>query len=183
MAETSVQSPTEPQLPVAENTERGIRFSLLTVPVGIVMWVVLWRFGVIASFVSFAIGWLATFLYSKGAKSPVSKKAAPYVLAVILVGVALAFISGMASDAVDSYASQVHISPWHALITEDFWMNFTDNLLHNGELVSSYFDDMAWSFGFAILGCYSIVKSLFAPKPSAEAKNDEPSQEAVAPQK
>lgn len=160
--QTTKKSTTKAQtVPTEENMKRGILFALLSIPVGIALWVGLWTFGFMAALVSFAIAWLAIFLYGLGAKASVSRKAAPYILGIIVAGVILAFLSGMASDAASVYAQDTEMSTWDAVFTADYWVFFADNLFYNGALWSSYFLDIVIAVVFGVLGCFSIVKDLF----------------------
>lgn len=154
------------------NVKLGLLLSLIVIPVGIALWVLIWSFGFMASFVSFAIAWLAIYLYTLGAKSEVTRRTAPYILGVIVSGIILAFLGGMASDAVGFYVEDTDMSQWSAILSADYWMFFVDNLLHNGELWSSYFMDILIALGFGLLGCYGVIKDLFIPKVSStvEAK-------------
>lgn len=167
MVKVSKVKTTEVQpLPINEYVGRGILLSLFAIPAGMVLWVVLWRFNFIASFVSFAIAWLTIRLYMIGAKTHITKDVAPYVLGVVILGVVLAFLSGMVSDAADFYIKDTAMNQWGAIVTTDFWAYFTDNILHNGDLWSSYVMDIAIAIAFAFLGCSSIIKDLFRPKKS-----------------
>jgi hypothetical protein len=152
--------------PVVDNDEinrKGLSLALLSIPVGIVLWVILWNFGFIASIVSFAIAWLAVYLYKLGAKKEVGRRAAPYLLAIVLVGIILAFLSGVALDALKFYVEGTDLSELDALFTADYWSFFFANILTNGELWSSYAVDIIVSIAFGILGCFSIFRSLFSP--------------------
>lgn len=149
--------------PVHENMKQGLLLSLLVIPIGVVLWVALWRFGYIASIVSLAMAWLAVYLYGVGAKAPASRRAAPYLLAIIVVGVLLAFVAGIASDATDFYVKDTSMSQWDALFIADYWAYLADNLFNNGELISSYLGDLVISIVFALIGCFSTVKELFTP--------------------
>lgn len=154
---------------VRGSVKQGLLLSLLVIPIGIFLWVVLWSFGFMASFVSFAIAWLAIYLYTLGAKKEVTRRAAPYILTVIVAGIVLAFLGGMASDAVLFYVDGTDMSQWSAILSVDYWMFFVENLLSNGELWSSYFVDILIALAFGLLGCFSIVKDLFIPPAQAVA--------------
>jgi hypothetical protein len=158
---------------LAENDEinrKGLMLAILAIPVGIVLWVILWNFGFIASIVSFAIAWLAVYLYKLGAKKEVGRRAAPYLLAIVLLGIVLAFLSGVALDALKFYVEGTDLSELDALFTADYWSFFFANILTNGELWSSYAVDIIISIVFGVLGCFSIVKSLFSTNKSGIAK-------------
>jgi hypothetical protein len=158
---------TEPNTTLAakepnEVNRKGLLLALLAIPIGIVLWVILWNFGFIASIVSFAIAWLAVYFYKLGSKQNVSRKAAPYLLAIVLVGVALAFLSGIALDALRAYIQDTDLSDLDALFMADYWAFFFENLFTNGELWSIYAVDLVISVAFGILGCFGIIKSLFS---------------------
>lgn len=46
---------------------RGLLFSLVVIPLGIIAWLILWNFGFIASVVAWGIAFLASWLYRRGA--------------------------------------------------------------------------------------------------------------------
>jgi len=142
----------------------GLLLATLSIPVGIVLWVLLWNFGFMASFVAFAIAWLAVFLYNLGAKKDVSKRSAPYLLAIILVGIILSFLGGMALDAVRFYVEGTDLSLLQAIVTADFWSFYAGNIFSNAELWSSYTVDIIIALAFGVLGCFGIVKYMFMPE-------------------
>jgi hypothetical protein len=150
---------------------KGLLLAILAIPVGIVLWVILWNFGFIASLVSFAIAWLAVYLYKLGSKHDVSRRAAPYLLTIILVGVVLAFLSGIALDALKAYIQDTDLSELDALFSADYWSFFFENIFTNGELWSTYAVNLVISLVFGILGCFSIIKSLFSSAKSDVAKD------------
>lgn len=145
----------------------GLLLASLSIPVGIVLWVILWNYGFMASFVAFAIAWLAVYLYKLGAKKDVSKQSAPYLLAIILVGIVLSFLGGMALDAVRFYVEGTDQSLLQAIVTADFWAFFAGNIFGNAELWSSYAVDIIIALAFGVLGCFSIVKYMFVPDKTA----------------
>lgn len=155
---------TESTLNGGNHARTGLLLALLSIPTGIVLWIILWNFGFMASFVSFVIAWLAVYLYTLGSKKEVSKRTAPYLLAIILVGIVLSFIGGMALDAVKFYVEGSDVGLMQAILTTDFWLFFADNLFSNGELWSSYVVDIIIALVFGVLGCFGIVKYLFIPE-------------------
>ena len=78
---------------------RGLALALLAIPAGVTAWVLLWQFGFIASVVAWGIAAGAAWLYRIGASQDVTKAAAPYIITIILLGVILAFLGGIVSDA------------------------------------------------------------------------------------
>lgn len=87
----------EPPAP-PENVGRGLLFSLGGVIAGIVLTVLVWQLGFLASITSFALAWLAVFLYTKGSGGGLRRGVIP-LLALVLVGVLAAFLACIAWDA------------------------------------------------------------------------------------
>lgn len=150
----------QPETSKDENVVRGVLLSLLAVVAGIVAWVALWQFGFIASIVAFLIAWLAVKLYTYGAGG-ISRRTAPIVLVVILVGIILAFLAGIVSDALQVYIEGSSLSRLGTLFSGDFWAFYFDNIFNNSELWNQYLPDILVSLVFGVLGAFSIVKSLF----------------------
>lgn len=155
---------------VEENVTRGWMLSLLAIPAGIALWVLIWSFGFMASFVAFAIAWLAVYLYVYGAKAPVSRRSAPVLIGVIVVGVVLAFLAGMAVDAALAFVEGTDVGQWAALTMGEFWEFYFINLSSNGEMWAAYGVDIAIAVVFGVLGCYSIVAELLKPEQPAAVK-------------
>ena len=150
---------------------KGLAYALLSIPVGMILWVIIWQMGFIASISSFAIAWLAIYLYRVGARSSVTRKVLPYLIAIIVVGVVLSFIAGMASDAVDFYNNKNSLSGMGTIFSGDFWSFFFDNLFNNPDLWASYTSDIIMSVVFAAIGLYGIVRDLFMVKKPAAVKS------------
>ena len=144
---------------------KGFALALLIIPATIVLWVVIWRMGVIASIVSFATAIGAVWLYKFGSGGTIAKPAVFALLGVIIVAVVLAFLAGMASDAYDAYAE---VYGGGSLMSADFW-SFYFSMLGTGEVWSEYGQDILWALGFAVLGAGWTVKDLFIP-PQVEKK-------------
>lgn len=138
---------------------RGITLSLLVVPFGVVAWVVLWQFGFIASVVAWGIAAGAVWLYKLGAAQNVTKAVAPYIMAIILLGVVLAFLGGMVSDAWAAYTSK-EIGGTGGFFSADF-MSFVTANLTNGELWQSYAVDILISLAFTALGAGGVIYNLY----------------------
>ena len=91
----------QPAPPVAlppENVMRGVLFSLIALPVGVILFVIIWNLGYVASIVGFAIAFAAYFLYKKGSGGRISIRGALLVGAVTLVTLAIAFIIAETMD-------------------------------------------------------------------------------------
>jgi hypothetical protein len=168
MAKQAQETSNISQVATKEARTRGLLFSLLAIPAGIILWVIAWKLGFIASIVAFIISYLAVWLYKYGSRSnTIGKDAAPWLVAIIIGGVMLAFISGMASDAIAYYVEQMHVSETQSLFSGDFWSLFFANLFGNGELWAAYTTDIFISVGFGALGSYAVIREMLA-KPQPE---------------
>ncbi|HEV2403355.1 MAG TPA: hypothetical protein VGS08_04090 [Candidatus Saccharimonadales bacterium] len=160
---------------VATPNERrkGLLLSLLAIPAGIVGWDILWRYGFIASIVSWGIAYLALKLYRKGSGSNPDKDAAQFLIGIVTIGVVLSLLSGIIMDAQLWYSGQYHVSTFQAYTSTDFWSTVLNNLTTNGALWGSYVSSIVISVIFAALGCYRIIRYLFTLKytPATTAKN------------
>lgn len=152
-----------------ENIPKGVLLSLLAVVAGIIAWVALWRFGFIASIVAFLIAWLAVKLYTIGAGG-ISRRTAPIVITVIVVGIVLAFLAGMASDAATFFAEDKGMSELDAVMSRDFWSFYFESIFTNSDLWSDYFVDLLISLAFGALGAYGTIRSLFVSDDKQEEK-------------
>ena len=81
-----------------ENRVRGFLLSLIVLPLGIILFVIIWNLGYVASIVGFAIAFGAFFLYKKGSGGRISIPGALIVSAVSLGTLAIAFIVAETSD-------------------------------------------------------------------------------------
>lgn len=140
------------------NIKKGILYSLLVIPVGIAAWLFLWQYGFIASVVAWGIAWGAVWLYNWGSGREVTKDAAPYIIAVILLGVVLAFLSGMVSDIWGAYTTE--LGGKEGFFSEDFLATVWSNLIW-WDFLSSYMIDLLISIAFAVLGAGGIIYSLY----------------------
>jgi hypothetical protein len=138
---------------------KGLALASLSILVAIVGWIVLWKIGVIAAVVPFVSAWLAVWLYQKGSGSRDLKPVAVPLLIIIVVGVLLAFLSGMMLDAWAAYTEFEQ----NAVFGADFF-NFFFVVLSSGEVWQGYIQDILFTLLFAALGAGGIIKSLFVPE-------------------
>jgi hypothetical protein len=171
--EVALTTKTTIQKPISKSQRRkGILVASLAIPVGIIAWDILWNFGFIASVISYGIAWAAIKLYTKSTSARPDKEVAKILLGIIVLGVVLSFLSGMAMDAQLSYSDQMHISAIQAFTRGDFWIFYLTNLGY-GDIWSQYVGDIIVSLVFAALGSYGIVKDLFIQNTSsAEATKE-----------
>lgn len=98
---------TDPNQPAPiEKVGVGLALSGVGVLAGIVLTVVIWQFGFIASITSFAMAWACVWLYTRGAGAP-PKRGVPGLIAIILGGAVLSMICAIGSDAV-AYSMTVY---------------------------------------------------------------------------
>ena len=141
--------------------QRGVLFALAAPIIGVVLWVILWRMGFIASLVSFAIVYLTVWLYKKGAGVDIlSRKAAIVSLIIAIVGVILAFLAGVVSDGTSFYKQDAQMSEWALLQEGQFWSLMGESFKYLS-FWSAYKMDILISLAFAALGMYSTIKDLF----------------------
>ena len=165
MSTSSITVPTPPSHP--DNSRNGILLALLIIPIGVVLWDVLWGFGFIASVVSFVISAGAVRLFRLGAGAEPARKSALWLLGIIATTVILSFLSGVLLDAAKYYAAEYNVGTVQAFGMPDFW-NFAAANLTNSALWGGYITDIAISIAFAALGAYSIGKRLLTTNVPAE---------------
>lgn len=147
------------QAPVPTPTERAIRgvlLSLLVIPTGATVWVILWNMGFIASLASFAIAWGAVQLYRIGSGSRVTRATFWALLGVIVAAVAIAFFAGLANDLI----STMHLTWTQAVTGSAFWPVYWDNIFTNPDMWASYAGDIAMTLVFTALGCFGTIRRL-----------------------
>ncbi|MFS0703451.1 hypothetical protein AB6N23_02905 [Cellulomonas sp. 179-A 9B4 NHS] len=154
-----------PAAPVRENLSRGTLAALITVPVGVAAWVILWGLGFIASLVGALVAFLALRLYVWGA-GRISRPGAVVVLATTVVTLGLAFFAGIVYDAVLAFSDGSGFGAWATLTHPDFWPAFSEVL---PVALPDYLPDFAWALGFGALGSFAVLRSAFATASSEDA--------------
>jgi hypothetical protein len=140
--------------------------ALLIIPAGIIAWIILWQFGLIASIVALGIAIGALWLYRVGSGGRISRAGAVRVTVITVVALLLAFWAGLVSDALPFYANQRNIDYITALTSGDFWTLFNHAVANN-------FGDVAVQFVIALvfgaLGCFSVLRTAFVQTRAADA--------------
>lgn len=154
--------PAQPQpVPVdldgPERVGRGVLFSLGGIVAGIVATVVLWQLNFIAAFTSLLMAWACIWLYTKGAGRP-PRKGTFAVVAVIGLGVILALVSAIASDAV-VYVNQYFDRP---SLTD--YVDTITLVLTTAEVWREYATSIGMYVLFAALGTVGIIMQLARSK-------------------
>jgi hypothetical protein len=121
-----------------ENRIRGLLLSLIAVPVGVVLFVIIWNLGYVASIVGFVIAFGAFFLYKKGSGGRISIPGALIVAAVTLGTLAIAFIIAETSDLASvgvTWAEASRIPGFAGALLADVGMTALFGLIGSGAVV------------------------------------------------
>lgn len=155
-AAATIAAPAAPAAP-PERVALGLLASLLAVVGGVVLTVVIWRAGYIASITSFVIAIGAVYLYTAAAGSPPRKGLVPVVL-VIALGVVASFFAIVVSDLLDAYDLYATDAQALGIDKRQFVM---DNVFDT-ELLAEYGKDLGMFVLFAVLGIFSTLRRLWA---------------------
>ncbi len=148
---------TTPSLP-SENVPRGTLLALLIIPAGILAWVLLWQFGLVASSVAFGVAIGALWLYRFGSGGRISRTGAIRITIIVVVALLLSFLAGLVSDVVPLYASQRNIPVLSALTSSEFWTFFNHALANN---FGNFAVPLLLAVIFGALGCFSVLRTAF----------------------
>ena len=152
------QPTTQPEVP-EERVALGLMASLIAVVAGVVVTVVIWRAGYIASITSFVIAIGAVYLYTAAAGAPPRKGLVPVIL-VVALGVVASFFAVVVSDLMDAYDALGIEVQVPGLTKQEFVM---DNVF-NGDLLAEYGKDLAMFALFAVLGVFGTIRRLWAAR-------------------
>ena len=156
---------TTPSLP-SENIPRGTLMALLIIPAGIIAWVILWQFGLVASIVALGIAFGALWLYRFGSGGRISRTGAIRITIITVVALLLAFLAGLVSDVLPFYASQRNISFVEALTSSEFWNFFNHTVVNNFGNVAVQF---VLALAFGALGSFGVIRTAFLQtRPAAQ---------------
>lgn len=153
-----------------ENVVRGGLFAAVAVPVGIVLWVIIWSIGFVSSLVAFAVAAFAAWLYRKGSGGLVSKVGALVIAGIVLGTILLSFYFGLVFDYAKYAGEQLNLNPFAAVLDPLFWPNFNADfgMLLNGNLLN-----LALALAFGTLGAFSVIRRAYrsgnTPAPSVAA--------------
>ncbi|MET4780401.1 hypothetical protein [Glaciihabitans sp. UYNi722] len=142
-----------------ENLVRGTLFALLAVPIGVVLWVVIWSFGFVSAIAAFAVAAAAAWLYRKGSGGRVSTKGAVLISGVVLVTLLLSFYCGLVTDYVRAIADAADLTWIQAFTHPLFWTAFGEDF---GALLTSNAVVLILSLALGVLGAFSVLRVAFA---------------------
>lgn len=157
----AVPAPLGMTLPAAAAVEvvsRGVLYSLASIPLGMVVAVLIWKAGFVASISSFLIAGSAVFLYRKGAMAAPRRGLIP-LMAVIVVGVVASFLAIVGADLVDYYNSPDGQGLGYASVVD-----FVSANLFNPSVLSSYGSDLGMFALFAALGVFGTMRRLLGSR-------------------
>jgi hypothetical protein len=151
---------TEPVEPVEAPHERvapGLVAAVGAIIAGAVITLVVWNFGFIASVTSFVMAAGAVFLYRRAAGAPPRRGVVPLVV-LIVAGVVATFFLLVGWDAAQAYDDLVAGVPEGQVAMGK--SEFVRTSMFDGEVLKAYGKDMAFFFGFAVLGMWTTLKNM-----------------------
>jgi hypothetical protein len=146
---------TVPEAP--ERVGRGLLFASLGVLAGVVLTVVIWRLGFVASLTSLLLAVGAGWLYVKGAGAPPRKGLVPLLL-LIVAGVVVALLVAVASDIWVAYLNAFPDADTTELVQAVQFYLFDGETWSDSGVVRSVIMFVL----FAALGMFSIVRQLLS---------------------
>ncbi|MFK0009867.1 hypothetical protein ACIQTZ_22720 [Paenarthrobacter sp. NPDC090520] len=140
-----------------EDVGRGTIFALAALPIGVILWMVIWSLGWMSSFVTFAAAFMAAKFYVTGAGA-LSRKGVWIVAGITVVTALLSFLGGVWLDAVQFLGRE----PMSMVFDSEPWALMADNFAYNPDFVSNYMKDFLLALLFGALGCFFTLRRLFA---------------------
>src|SRR3954466_11455210 len=104
----------EPATPI-EDVNRGTVVALLALPIGVIVWVLIWTLGIIASIVTLGVAYAAMFLYRLGSGGAMGRGGAVRVTLITLVTLAVAIFAGLVADVAVGIGRVTNVGPIDAL--------------------------------------------------------------------
>ena len=154
------------------NEVRGVLFALAIIPVGIILWGIVWSLGFISAIVGFAVAIGAMFLYKLGTRGRLTRKGALFISIITLVTLVLAFFGGIVLDALKVFSELSGRSQLDLFGDPLFWDSFFVLLKEPGVL-SEYTGSILLALLFGVLGCFVVIRNAFreasAPAATPEA--------------
>jgi hypothetical protein len=168
-AESAIPAPPLPP----ENLVRGLLLSLLAIPAGILVFVLIWNLGFIASIVGFGVAFAAFFLYRLGSGGRVSMRGAIVVAAVTVVTLVLAFIAAEVFTVAGEIAKVNDVSVPEVLASPELF-GFVVNVLTAPEVAGALAGDAVMTLLFGALGCFTILRGAFREAKAAPPEAAQP---------
>jgi hypothetical protein len=150
-----------------ENVVRGLLLSLLTIPAGILVFVLVWQLGIVAGIVGFGVAALAFFLYRLGSGGRVSVAGAVIVPVVTLVTLVLAILTARVVDLANGLARTYGLEFWQVLLAADFPGRVVSVFSTSG-----YLGFLAQNLALPVI--FGLVASVAFLRPALKASKDAP---------
>lgn len=139
-----------------EDVFRGAVFASAVIPLGIILWLVIWNLGFFSAIVGWAVAAGAIALYRLGAGFA-TRKGAWVVVVVTVITMVLAFLGGMWLDLVQVLGVQ----PMTAVTEPETWQLFFEVLTYSPEIWRDYMPDIIMAVLLTLLGCFFVLRKLF----------------------
>ena len=152
----------------AENIARGTFFALVALPAGVIVWVILWNLGIIASIVGFGVAYAAMFLYRFGSGGALSRTGAVRIALVTIGTLVVAFFAGVVSDVLGVWTTETGNDAMSSLVSPEFWTAFQQVIGLDG-VAAGYLPDFGLALLFGAVGCFGLLRRAFRSS-KAEAK-------------
>lgn len=145
-----------------ESAVRGTVFALAVVPLGVGLWLVMWKLGWMGSIVAFVTAAGAARLYVAGSTAggggAITRRGAWVVVGVTLATVLLSFMGSIWLD----LAEYLGAPPLALLFEPRAWDLLGYNLGNNPQLVEDLRGEFLMALLFSALGCFFTLRQLFA---------------------
>lgn len=155
----------EPAAPI-EDVNRGTVVALLAIPAGIIVFVLIWRFGFIASAVTLGVAYFAMFLYKAGSGGVMGRAGAVRVAIITIVTAVLSIGAGVVSDVAFAIASVTGANPVAVMLDPSFGDRFS-TVMALPSALEGVLPSVLIALAFAGLGCFSILRGAFTSTAAA----------------
>lgn len=147
---------------------RGLLLSLIALPVGVLVFTLLWNLGFISAIVGFGVAFAAFFLYRLGSGGRVSLKGALVVTLVTVVTLIVAFVFANVSDVATVYADELGLS-WFEVMGSPRFVGDALDLIFSPAGISAIGGNAAITLLFGVLGCFTVLRGAFKEARGAAA--------------
>lgn len=141
----------------AASVWRGTLLALLVVPVGVLLWLVIWDTGWVTSLVAYGAAVGTGKLYALGSGGRVTWAGAVVVTTITLVTLIAAFVGGVWLDAVRFLGG----SPLEQVFDSEPWGLLAYNVQYYRPFFDGLYAQLAISAGMGGLGCFFALRGLF----------------------
>ena len=151
MTDSTVQPAAANEPAAHENVQRGALFTLGAIPIGIAAFaLVAGLFGFITGIIAIVIPYVASWLYTKGAGAPLTRKGWLPWIAITAVAVVVGTFSGIVAGAYNAYQSVGGSG-----LTPAFWTSVGNQFTRNG--VDTLFA-LVIGIGLGLVGIVSVLR-------------------------